>query len=79
MASTPTFGGTIDPKGNYMYVTNRDSSTIAVFKINQTNGELTQIQKFTTDTFPYVFAISPDGKYALCISTIFISIINVLK
>ena len=61
---TPTFGGTIDAKGNYMYVTNRDSSTIAVFKINQTNGELTQIQRFTTDTFPYVFAISPDGKYA---------------
>lgn len=62
---SPTFGGSIDRNGKFMYVTNQDTNTIAVFSIDQTNGKLTQIQSISTVFhYPYVVALSPDGLYA---------------
>lgn len=60
----PTFGGTIDSQGKYMYVTNKSSNSVSVFIIDSNSGKLTLIQKVITEPFPYVITLSPDNNFA---------------
>jgi 6-phosphogluconolactonase len=57
--------GSIDPTGKFFYVTNRSSSSIAGFAIDQTTGALAHVpgSPITTELAPSAVAIDPSGKY----------------
>lgn len=53
----------IDPKGNYLYVSNRGHDSIAMFSIDEENGELTALGHQPTEPTPRVFNIDATGNY----------------
>lgn len=54
----------IHPGGKYLYASNRGHNSIALFHINENNGELQLIQlQSVQGDFPRNFTIAPDGKY----------------
>lgn len=54
----------ISPSGNYLYASNRGHNSIAVFKIDNQTGELTNNGYASTNgKTPRNFAISADGKF----------------
>jgi 6-phosphogluconolactonase len=56
----------IDAKGKFLYVSNRGADTIAVFKINPSEGTLTMVQSVASGgKTPRYFAIDPSGKFLL--------------
>jgi 6-phosphogluconolactonase (cycloisomerase 2 family) len=71
----PTFTGNsrasgiaIDRKGQYVYASNRGSDSIALFKVDSSNGHFTFIEAVNTSGItPRFFTLSPDEKilYAL--------------
>ncbi len=56
----------ISNDGNYLYASNRGANSLAVCKIEQSNGELTLIDTPSSfGEFPRAFAIDPSGDYLL--------------
>lgn len=59
----------ITPDGRYLYASNRlKADGLAIFKINQSTGELTRIGYQFTGIHPRNFIITPNGKYLLVAS-----------
>jgi 6-phosphogluconolactonase (cycloisomerase 2 family) len=70
--STPGVGGKgsadihIAPGGKFLYASNRlKADGIAIFRIDETNGQLTRVGYQPTGIHPRNFIISPNGKYLL--------------
>ncbi len=58
----------VSEDGNYLYVTNAGSNTVLIFKIDRTNGELSQVAHTTVSLdYPKNITILPDGQHFLCI------------
>ncbi|KEQ27972.1 lactonase family protein [Paenibacillus tyrfis] len=56
----------IGVSGDYLYGSNRGHDSIAVYRIDRTNGKLTLIQHEPTGgAWPRNFAVTPDGKFVL--------------
>ena len=53
----------IDPQGKFLYVSNRGHDSIAMFSIDEENGELTVIGHQPTEPTPRVFNIDETGNY----------------
>ena len=53
----------IDPKGKFVYVSNRGHDSIAMFSIDEKSGELTSIGHQPTEPTPRVFNIDGTGNY----------------
>ncbi len=54
----------IDPKGRFVYVSNRGHDSIAVFAVDQTKGTLTPVQHVSTQgKTPRNFSLDPTGNY----------------
>lgn len=54
----------IDPAGKFLYVSNRGHDSIAIFKIDQNTGKITNVDYVpVAGKTPRNFAISPYGKY----------------
>ena len=56
----------VHPSGNYIYGSNRGHNTIAIFKIDKNNGDLTSIgHESTRGNIPRNFCFDPTGQYLL--------------
>jgi len=55
----------LTPDGRFLYASERRSSTIAAFRVNQKTGRLTLISNYPSETQPRGFNIDPEGKYLL--------------
>ena len=53
----------IDPHAKYLYVSNRGHDSIAIFSIDDENGELTAVGHQPTEPTPRVFNIDETGNY----------------
>jgi len=61
----------LSPDGRYLYLSNRDvtrgapahSDSIAVFRVNSRNGDLTPVSHFPTGRIPRAFWLSQSGRY----------------
>ncbi len=53
------------PDGRYLYVSERRSSTIAGFRVDDSTGALTPLGHTATQACPRGFAIDPTGRYLL--------------
>jgi 6-phosphogluconolactonase len=51
------------PNGKFMYISERTSSTIGAFGVNDATGGLTYLSSTPTERQPRGFAIDPEGKY----------------
>lgn len=54
---------TIDPLGRFVYVTNGDSDSIQVFRIENEQGELSPLGHFASGAYPTDIAIDPCGRW----------------
>lgn len=67
---SPTFGASFDPNGQYLYVPNADSNSVAQFAIDSKTGNLSLVDNVIFSTvapnniYPYTISFSPTGKYA---------------
>ena len=73
-ALPPHFSGTpsaadlhVTPDGKFLYGSERTSSTLAGFKVNEANGMLTSIGSVATEKTPRGFNIDPSGRYLLAV------------
>jgi len=55
----------ITPCGNYLYASDRSTSIITAFKINQTNGKIHNSEYYVTEKQPRSFHIDQSGKYLI--------------
>jgi 6-phosphogluconolactonase len=55
----------ITPDGRWLYVSERTSSTIAAFAVNNQSGILTYIQNYDTEKIPRGINIDPRGHFVL--------------
>lgn len=55
----------VTPNGAFVYASERTSSTLAAFRIDARNGQLSSIGHFETETQPRAFAIDPTGRFLL--------------
>jgi 6-phosphogluconolactonase len=55
----------ITPNGRFLYTSERTSSTIAAFSIDQETGRLKYIANYPTEPTPRGFNIDPSGKYLI--------------
>lgn len=53
----------LTPNGKFLYATERTSSNLSGFKVDQKQGTLTAIGSWNSESQPRAFAISPDGRY----------------
>ena len=53
----------IDPQGKFLYVSNRGHDSIAMFSIDEENGELTTLGQQLTEPTPRVFNIDETGNF----------------
>ena len=53
----------ITPDGKYLYAPNRGHNSIACFKVNPDNGQLTIIAQAPTEAVPRAFSIDPQGSF----------------
>lgn len=51
------------PDGQFLYASERTSSSLTGFKINKSDGRLTPIGRWDAELQPRAFAISPDGRF----------------
>jgi 6-phosphogluconolactonase (cycloisomerase 2 family) len=59
----------ITPNGKFLYASNRNKGDgIAIFSVNESNGQLTKVGYQPTGRHPRNFIISPNGKYLLAAS-----------
>ncbi len=57
----------VTPDGNFLYASERTSSTIAAFRVNRQSGSLTPIASYPTEKQPRAFNIDPEGRYLLAV------------
>lgn len=57
----------ITPDGRWLYVSERTSSTIAAFAVNNNSGILTYIQNYDTEKIPRGINIDPRGHFVLAV------------
>lgn len=57
----------LTPNGKFLYATERTSSNLSGFKVDQKQGRLTAIGSWSTESQPRAFAISPDGRYLMAV------------
>jgi 6-phosphogluconolactonase len=55
----------ITPDGRFLYASERTSSTLAAFAVDSTNGKLTYIKSYETETQPRGFNIDPRGNFLI--------------
>jgi 6-phosphogluconolactonase len=55
----------VTPDGNFLYGSERRTSTLAGFRIDPGNGTLSPIGRYPTETTPRGFAIDPRGRFLL--------------
>jgi len=56
----------VSPDGKFLYASNRaNTNNIAIFRINETDGQLTLVGHQPTGRHPRNFIITPNGKYLL--------------
>lgn len=56
----------LSPDGNFLYGSNRGENTIVVFKVDQTTGQLSVLERAEVHgDWPRNFTIDPSGKYLL--------------
>jgi 6-phosphogluconolactonase len=55
----------ITPNGKWLYVTERNSSTVAAFAVDNQSGALTHIDNYDTEKIPRGFNIDPRGNFLL--------------
>ena len=56
----------VHPSGKFVYLSNRGHNSIAIFKINATDGTLTLVETFLPGgETPRSFAIDPTGKISV--------------
>ena len=55
----------VTPDGRFLYASERQTSTLAGFRIDVASGFLVPIGRWTTETTPRGFAIDPQGRYLL--------------
>jgi 6-phosphogluconolactonase len=55
----------VTPNGNYLYTSERTSSTLAAFRVDQRNGKLQPIASIPTVKQPRAFNIDPSGRFLL--------------
>jgi 6-phosphogluconolactonase len=53
------------PDGRFLYASERTTSTVAAFAIDQHSGRLTTIDSIETETHPRGMRIDPSGRYLL--------------
>ena len=59
----------VHPSGMFLYVTNRGDDSLAMFRIDETNGKLTPLgQLKETGKAPAQFRVSPEGKWLVASS-----------
>ncbi|QKZ04986.1 lactonase family protein [Pseudomonas eucalypticola] len=56
----------LTPDGKYLYTSERTSSVLAAFKVDQAHGSLTPIGTFATERQPRGFAITADSRHLIC-------------
>jgi len=57
----------VSPDGRFLYGSERKSSTLAGFRINDASGKLSAIGRFPTEKTPRGFAIDPRGHFLLSV------------
>lgn len=57
----------LTPDGKYLYASERTTSTLAAFKVDQKSGVLTPIANYPTEQQPRGFAVDPSGRYLLAV------------
>ncbi len=57
----------VTPDGNFLYASERTSSTLAGFRIDPVDGSLTPIGRTPTEKQPRGFAIDPAGRFLLVV------------
>lgn len=57
----------ITPDGRFLYTSERTSSTLAMFSIDQASGRLSLLGHVETEAQPRAFAIDPSGRYLLSV------------
>lgn len=55
----------LTPDGRFLYTSERTSSTLAAFRVDEAGGELTLLGHSPTETQPRGFAISPSGRFLI--------------
>jgi 6-phosphogluconolactonase len=53
----------LSPDGKFLYASERTSSTISAYKVDQESGMLTRVGTVPTEQQPRSFQIDPSGKY----------------
>lgn len=51
------------PDGRFLYISERTSSTLGAFSVNDANGKLTYLASTPTESQPRGFAIAPNGRF----------------
>jgi len=57
----------VSPDGRFLYGSERKSSTLAGFRVDDTTGKLSAIGRFPTEKTPRGFAIDPRGRFLLSV------------
>lgn len=57
----------LTPDGKFLYASERTTSTLAAFRVDNKNGKLTSIGSYATEEQPRGFNIAPGGKYLLAV------------
>jgi 6-phosphogluconolactonase len=60
----------VSPNGRFLYASERTSSTLAGFTVDEGSGRLTPIGHWPTETQPRGFAIDPKGRYLLSVGQV---------
>ena len=55
----------LTPNGNFLYVSERTSSTVTGYRVNEQTGKLTLISSWPVEKQPRSIAITPDGRWLI--------------
>jgi 6-phosphogluconolactonase (cycloisomerase 2 family) len=75
LSSSPTPAGRgscsliVDPTGHFLFVANRDDSTLQAFQIDSSSGSLTQLGTATTGSQPRMGASDRSGRFLFVLNT----------
>ena len=53
----------LDPTGEFLYVSNRGHDSIAIFSVNQSNGQLITVGQQPSEPTPRTFDVDPTGNF----------------
>jgi len=57
----------LSPNGEFLYMSERTSSTLATFSVNPGTGKLTYLSSTPTEKQPRGFAIDPQGRFLVAV------------